>query len=247
MQGAISSIEAVERWFRANEAPFYTLSYYSSSTQTGQGQVILRNQKEIELDSAWNKLRSAILDQTGFGRAQLNLIVYAKPDAYNTPAGRTNIDLVAAQSTQVAGIGSLPSVGSGFISESDFSRRLKEEQERWEMKMEIKALTDQLNNPANDPVEKIMSGIERIAATPLGMALIAKITGTPIQQLASPIAGMPLTDDNEDQPGDDDVENELDDIAAIAASHGMTLKHFLSKTANLARQQPGIVNMLAQQ
>jgi hypothetical protein len=43
------------------------------------------------------------------------------------------------------------------------------------------------------------------------------------------------------------VEPELDDLENIATAHGMTLKQFLSKTANLARQQPGVVAMLAQQ
>ena len=245
MQGAISDIQAVERWFRANEAPFFTLSYYSSSSATGQGQVIIRNQKDVELDSAWQKLRSSILDQTGYGRAQLNLIVYNKPDAYNTPAGRTNIDLVSNQSMhQVAGIGSMPAIGSGYISESDFERRLKEEREKWEMRNELDSLRDQINNPANDPIEKLMTGIERIAATPLGLAMISKFTGTPMPAL--PINGHAPTD-NEDAPTSDDVEPELDDLESIASAHGMTLKQFLAKTVTLARQQPGVVAMLSNQ
>lgn len=245
MQGAISDIQAVERWYRANEAPFFTLSYYSSASATGQGQVIIRNQKDVEIDSAWNKLKASILDQTGYGRAQLNLIVYNKPDAYNTPAGRTNIDLVNNQSMpQVAGIGSFPAIASGYISESDFTRRLKEEREKWEMRHELDSLRDQINNPANDPMEKLMSGIERIAATPLGLAMISKFTGTPMPAL--PINGHAPTD-NEDAPTSDDVEPELDDLESIASAHGMTLKQFLAKTVTLARQQPGVVAMLSNQ
>jgi len=244
MQGAISTIEAVERWFRMNEAPFFTLSYYSSSSATGQGQVVIRNQKDVDMDSAWNKLRSSIIDQTGFGRAQLNLIVYNKPEAYNTPAGRTNIDLVANQMPQMAGIGALPAVGSGFISESDFTRRLNEEREKWEMKNEIEALRDQVNNPAND----WMAGLERFAASPLGIALISKFTGAPANTLmaAAPINGPAPTDDGE-LPDTDDVESELDDLDAIARANGLTLKALLSKTATLAKSQPGVVAMLANQ
>jgi len=246
MQGAISDIQAVERWYRANEAPFFTLSYYSSASATGQGQVIIRNQKDVEIDSAWNKLKASILDQTGYGRAQLNLIVYNKPDAYNTPAGRTNIDLVNNQSMpQVAGIGSLPAIASGYISESDFTRRLNEEREKWEMRHQIDALQDQINNPANDPIEKLMTGIERIAATPLGLAIISKFTGTPMPAL--PINGPAPTDNEDGLPTGDDVETELDDLESIASAHGMTLKQFLAKTANLARQQPGVVAMLSNQ
>jgi hypothetical protein len=243
MQGAISTIEAIERWFRANEAPFFTLSYYSSSSATGQGQVVIRNQKDVDMDSAWNKLRSAIIDQTGFGRAQLNLIVYNKPEAYNTPAGRTNIDLVANQMPQMAGIGALPAVGSGFISESDFTRRLNEEREKWNMKQEIEALRDQVNNPAND----WMAGIERFVASPLGIALISKFTGTPAGALMSAPINGPAPADDENLPDTDDVENELDNLDAIARANGMTLKEFLHKTASLAKQQPGVVAMLAQQ
>lgn len=248
MQGAISSIDAVERWFRSNEAPFFTLSYYSSSSATGQGQVILRNLKDSDINQVWERLKTTIIDQTGFGRAQLNLIVYTKPEGSNTPSGRTNIDLVSSPSYnqgQVVGIGSLPAVGSGYISESDFERRLKEEKNTWEMRSELASLRDQIDNPANDPVERIMGAFERIAATPLGMALVAKFTGAPIPQFSQvPINGPANVAQSAE---DEDFEAELDDLEAIATKNGMTLKQLLAKTAHLAHSQPGMVSMLAHQ
>ena len=95
MQGAISTLEAVERWFLSNESPYYTLSYYSTASPTGQGQVIGRNTKEGDVGNAWLRLRSLIMDQTGFGRAQLHVIVYDTPGSANTPKARTNIDILS--------------------------------------------------------------------------------------------------------------------------------------------------------
>ncbi len=246
MQGAISSIQAVERWFRSNEAPFYTISYYSTSSPTGQGMVISRNIKEADMDAAWNRLQSLILDQTGFGRAQLNLIVYDKPTGYNTPSGRTNIDITTAPQAGSNGpsIGMLP---AGYVDESKIQAILDERERLWTLKRENEELKSALENPG-DFWAKGAEFFERIGSTPLGAVLIAKIMGTPLQQIPQPVNGIqeranPGNPDSEVE----DVEDELEDLEKVAASHGLSLKEFLAKTVSMAQQQPGVVSMLINQ
>lgn len=242
MQGAISNIDAVERWFKANEAPYYTISYYSTQSPTGQGQVIGRNTKEGDLETAWSRLKSLIQDQTGFGRAQLHLLVYETPGGANTPKARTNIDITAtSQNLQSAAfIGSTP---AGYVTEDAIEKALNAARERWDLEARIASLEAA---PEADFTDKLLTAFERIGSTPLGAMLAAKILGAPIPAMPSPVNGTGHQGGPEDQDGDE-IGAELDDLETLAEAHGMTLKQFLSKTANLARQQPGVVAMLSQQ
>lgn len=242
MQGAISNIEAVGRWFRANESPFYTLSYYSTQSATGQGQVIGRNIKDGDIDQAWDRLKTLIQDQTGYGRAQLHLLVYDKASGANTPSGRTNIDIVSNGSPQAQspGIGSLP---AGYVDEAKIQSMLDEREKVWKLERKVDDLEAQLAAPG-DFWDKAIQGLEKIGNTTLGMAMASKILGAP-----PPLNGLngTQTSDNAEIPDTDDFESELDDLEALATANGMTLKQFLAKTASLARQQPTVVAMLAQQ
>ncbi len=245
MQGAISNIEAVGRWFKSNESPFYTLAYYSTQSPTGQGMVIGRNTKEGDIDTAWERLKTLIVDQTGYGRAQLNLIVYDKATGANTPSGRTNIDILShGQQSNILtpGIGSLP---AGYVDEAKIQSMLDEREKIWKLERENDDLRAQIDAPG-DFWDKATIFLDRIGGTPLGMALATKLLGGPLPLPPSAVNGVHNAD-NADLPDSDDVEHELDDLESLAQAHGMTLKEFLAKTANYARQQPGVVAMLAQQ
>lgn len=240
MQGAISTLTGIRQWFYNLEAPFWTLAYYSTASPTGMGAVIGRNTKFSEIDKSWEMLQQTIESQTGAGRAQLNLIVYDKPTGGNTPSGRTNIDIV---STGLVGTGTQPGIGSlsgGYLDENRINAIISEKHELWELKRENDDLRAQLENP-NTFTDKAMAFIERIGTTPLGIAIASKFLGAPMPQMvAPPVNGTPPVNDDDD----DDVENELDSLEAIARANGITLKEFLSKTANLAQQEPGVVQML---
>lgn len=239
MQGAISTLSGIRQWFYNLEAPFWTLAYYSTASPTGMGAVIGRNTKFSEIDKSWEMLQQTIESQTGAGRAQLNLIVYDKPTGGNTPSGRTNIDIV---STGLVGTGTQPGIGSlsgSYLDENRINAIISEKHEVWELKRENEDLRAQLENP-NTFTDKAMAFIERIGTTPLGIAIASKFLGAPMPQMvAPPVNGTPPVNDD-----DDDVENELDSLEAIARANGITLKEFLSKTANLAQQEPGVVQML---
>ncbi len=245
MQGAISTLNDIRQWFFNLEAPFWTLSYYSTASPTGMGAVIGRNIKFGELDKSWEMLEQSIRAQTGAGRAQLNLIVYEKPSGSNTPAGRTNIDIVSNGVVvgQQPGIGSLG--GGQYLDESRINAIIEERQQIWELKRENQDLREQIENP-NGFADKAIALIERIGSTPMGMAIASKLLGTPMppMEAAPAVNGTPPPANGLD---DEDVETELDSLEAIAAQNGITLKQLLAKTAALASQQPGVVQMLIQQ
>lgn len=244
MQGAISNIEAVGRWFKSNEAPFYTLAYYSTQSPTGQGMVIGRNTKEGDIETAWERLKTLVMDQTGYGRAQLNLIVYDKPTGANTPSGRTNIDILSngQQSANLApGIGSLP---TGYVDEAKIQSMLDDREKVWRMERKIEDLEAQIDAPG-DFFDKAMVFVDRIGSTPLGMALASKLLGSPLPPMPNQAINGMHGHDGAEIPDTDDVDSELDDLEAVAQAHGMTLKQFLSKTAQLAKAQPGTVQMLS--
>lgn len=245
MQGAISNIEALERWYKGVNAPLFTLSYYSTQSPTGQGSIILRNTKETDIERGWALLKETVIGQTGFGRAQLHVTVYATENGNNNPNGRTNIDIasniVPSIPNGYPGIGALP----GLVPQSEIDKAVAAAQEKWELKARIQALEEQPDDGFIEKVERIMSlpSIQMIVSgfmSKHGMAV--PVVNGPYPSSApgpSPITGTP--------PVDDDVEQELDNLEAIAAQHGMTLKEFLAKTAALAAAQPGVVQMLAKQ
>lgn len=228
MQGAIRNLNSLKKWFYANGKPFFTLNY------AGQvAQVIMRNTVKEDLDQAWEMLSDAVETQAEYGRATLHVIVYDK-DKSNNPAARTNIDVLPNQSAvQVAGIGSIPGYGV------DVEKAIADAREKWELEARIQALE---NQEPDDIVEKFISGIERVAATPLGMAIVSRFMGTPMPPMAAPAMNGGPDSDMEDG---EDLDTELDDLEAIARENGMTLKAFLNKTATLAKAQPGVVALLS--
>lgn len=246
MQGAISSLKGIRDWFYNQQAPFWTLSYYSSASPTGMGHVISRNTRFGDMEQSWEMLQQSIEAQTGSGRAQLNLIIYEKAAGANTPTGRTNIDIISSQvpgMPQVAGIGNLP---AGYVDEARVNAIISEKQQLWELQRENQDLRNELDNP-NSFADKAMAFVERIGSTPLGIALAQKYLGGQMPPMVAPaVNGMPPMPPTNEFP-DEDVEPELDTLEAIAQQHGMTLKQFLAKTATLATQQPGVVQMLSQQ
>lgn len=243
MQGAISSIQSIRDWFYNLEAPFWTLTYYSTASPTGMGHLIGRNVKFADLEKSWEMLEQSIQAQTGAGRAQLHLIVYAKAEGSNNPSGRTNIDIMGTGlvGAQQPGIGSLN--GGGFLDEKRINAIIDEKQKLWLLERENEELRAQIENP-NGFADKAMAFLERIGSTPMGMAIASKILGSPLPQMPSPAVNGTPTANHE--LVDEDVESELDSLEEIARLNGVSLKTLLAKTATLAQQEPGVVQMLIQ-
>ncbi len=181
MQGSITNIESLEKWFKANSLPYFSLKY------AGHGEkIIFRNEVWDDVTEAWEQLRDQVQAQADGGRAMLELLVYNKGKA-NHPL-RTNID-IRPGSTQVAGIGSIPGIWGGNI-ESYISQRIELEM----LKRDNEELQAALENPVNvwerilDKVSQSpqLSGIAQVLIS----GLLAR-TQAPVS--ASAIAGVPET------------------------------------------------------
>lgn len=233
MQGAIRNIESLQSWFEAVGAPFFTLFYTGNTSQ-----VIIRNTTEADMEKAWEILKNQVLHQAEYGRATLHVLTYKKTGSANNPDGRTNIDIAPMQSqqgAQMAGIGALP---AGYVSQDEFSKRLKDERQRWELERKLEDLEAKIDNP-DGWAEKLMAGIERIGGTDLGKAMIARFMGVPFSAMApgAPINGTPAATN----PAEDTFEEDLDIICQILNTDDVTLAR---KLRQLVEQNPEMAKNL---
>lgn len=235
MNGAISSIEALERFFRGANAPFFTLSYYSTQSPTGQGNNILRNVVESNMDASWAMLKRFVEDQTGYGRAQLHLITYATEKGSNTPTGRTNIDISASRNVAngAPGIGSIP---VGYVAEDAIEKALSVAREKWEMEARIQALENQGD-------DSLLEKVERIAAIPAVQAIInAFLTKQGMPPMLQPQMNGTPTSDNEERPdGDDNFDEDIDMTARII---GVTDAQLAARLRKLAENNPEMARQI---
>lgn len=240
MQGAISNIDALERFFRGANAPFFTLSYYSTNSPTGQGNVVVRNVRETGMDQSWQLLRQYVMDQTGYGRAQLHLITYESEKSANTPTARTNIDIVGTggSSHGTPGIGSLP---VGYTTDDAIQKAVDAAKEKWEMEARIQALE-------NQPEENLLEKVERIAAIPVVQTLINAYLQK--QGMANLILSQPAVNgahmqDTENQPdGEDNFDEDIDATARII---GVTDAQLAARLRKLAEENPDVARQIFNQ
>jgi hypothetical protein len=218
MQGAIRNIATLKKWFFSNGVPFFTLTY---SGQTNQ--VIQRNTAIEELDEAWSLLETNVLAQAEYGRATMHLIVYNKTSGPNNPTARTNIDVLPMNPTPNYGMPGIGSIPSGFVDESKIEGMINEAREKWDMERRLEDLEAQIKNPNDDWTEKMMTGIERIGATPFGQALIMKFFGGALPSFQpQPINGAP----GPSQPGDieeDSFESDIERTSELLGVDDVTL------------------------
>lgn len=148
----------------------------------------------------------------------------------------------------VAGIGSLPAL-SGYIGEAEVQKRLKEAEEKWELKQEIRELRAELE--ASNWIGKIPDILEKVAASPIGAVFMAKMMNVPISTTmptAAPVTGTPASDTHNgpDHTEDEDerISNAIDEIED---STGLSAAELLEKIARVARHNPEYIKNVASQ
>lgn len=107
MNGAITDLEHLKRWFFGNGHPYFFINYQGAGNRK-----IYQNESIEEMQEAWEELEYQVKSQTGHGRAMLEVVQYAK-GKQNHPV-RTYIDMrsdAQAQGTAMAGIGNFPAQG----------------------------------------------------------------------------------------------------------------------------------------
>lgn len=148
----------------------------------------------------------------------------------------------------VAGIGSLPAL-SGYIGEAEFEKRLKEAEEKWDLKQRIRDLEAEREN--TNFVGAIREIVKDFTTSPIGAVFMAKLMNVPISTAmptASPINGTPASDTHNgpDDPTDEDerISNAIDEIED---STGLSAAELLEKIARVARHNPDYIKNVASQ
>lgn len=232
MQGAITEINRLRNWFYNNNQPFFLLRYYHPGKA---GDVIIRNESIPELDPAWEKLSTEVLSQAEAGRALLQVLVWGPGKTANNYAALTNLDMRIVP-VAMAGIGSLP---GGYMDESKVQGLIQDAREKWELERRLEDLENQINNPG-DWIEKSMHALERIGATPIGVALVSKLLGTPLP--TAQIAGTPAPAD--EQEGIDTFDEDIQKTAAILGVDDATLAR---KLRQVVESQPEVAKQIFMQ
>lgn len=237
MQGAITTLEGLRDWFYTLQTPFWTLRYYKPG---GTGERIALNDSESNLDGSWSMLSRCVADQSRNSRAQMQVLVYEAGKANNYKA-MTNLELngSGAALAAVAGIGTLPQPSKADI-DSRIAGAVEAERERWELQARIAQLEEERERP--DPADKIISVVERLANTPVGTALIARIMGVPLQPVAvSNVAGTPKGHNDSDSEEEDTFAEDIDATAEIL---GVSDVELAAKLRKLVETNPAMAKNL---
>lgn len=244
----LNSFESLSVWFRGNSrkgapAPYWTLY---SMNYGDKDKIAAFNDKDDNVDSALEWL----IDNIRRGNNPLGQrfrVVQTDVPRGNNPVGTTNVQIFTADGSAppAAGIGSpgqFSPVAVG-IGKEEVAAMIEAEREKWNLEQRIKDLEAQLNAPPEvDLVEKYSAVVEKIAQTPLGMALVSKITGVPVTALMG-VHGNPAQDE-EPTTEDHDFYNNLGEAAQILGTN----EHQLAKKINqLVKMNPDVAKQLFQQ
>lgn len=247
MLGAITNTDALKRWFYDNQRPYFTLRYENGGNSD---RVIVKNDSVTDMDKAWEKLQSHVIDQSEAGRSRLALIVY-ELGKHNNPTGFTMIDMRpgTAAGTGTAGISGLPA-GIGSITEY-VDLKLATERLKWENEQ----LREQLSAPANTAER----WFETIGAMPGAMevvkiiatGLVTKWAPESIPAVQSLLNGLPSDQggaeadaDDAGSTGDTQQQQFADNIQRAANTLGIDPLTLSKKLAKLVTENPELAKSI---
>lgn len=215
----LSSYESIAAWFKNNArndkpAPYWSL--YSASIGEKERVVTFNDRVDNQEESlAW------LIDTIRRGNnppGQVFRIVQTDTPRGNNPVGNARVQIFDANpngSSAPAGISGIGAVPIGYVPEDKVQDMIAQAREKWDLQARIQALEDQQNAAVeNDPWEKIMAGVERIAQTPIGAALAARLLGVPVPPAsAENMTGAQARQDDEPGPDDDEFYNNMGEAA----------------------------------
>ncbi len=148
----------------------------------------------------------------------------------------------------VAGIGSLPAL-SGYIGEAELEKRLKEAEEKWDLKQRIRDL--EAEQDSSNWIGKIPDILEKVAASPIGAVFMAKMMNVPLSTAmptAAPINGTPASDTHSGPDDSDDEAERIDEaLDTIERNTGLNVADALEKLANVSMHNPEFLKSMMQQ
>lgn len=228
MTGSITTIEQLEKWFRAANLPFFSIRY------AGQGEkIVFRNEVWEDMEDAWEQLKNQVEAQASAGRAMLEILVFSKGKA-NHPL-RTNVDIRPGYqpATAAPGIAGHPWAGIGNVTDYVNTQVKLAMLER-----DNEDLRAQIGSPMN-AFERVL---ERVAESPhlagIAQNLLAGLFKAPMQPMqAVPVTGVP-PEAQPTQEGDDYPEQMFVDLESAAGVLGTTPEALAAKVAMLVKQNP---------
>ena len=245
--GAITTIDALKRWFVANGKPWFTLKYDTGSTGD---RIIMRNDAVDDMGRAWEILESHVADQADSGRARLILFVYDKGKHNN--ATYTNIDIrpgyASPQQGAAHAIAGLPA-GIGSVQEYvDMRVNMAK------MQMEMDQLREQAAAPMNtfERVAETLSGIPGVAdmLKMFTAGIVTKFNPAAAPQIQRILNGTPdamaeAGDDDEQAAGATDPQtvfsNNINQVSQTLDVDPLTLSN---KLAKLVSENPEVARQL---
>lgn len=226
-------------------APFWTLYAVGLGSKDT---IIHRNELVDNLENSFGLLAETIRRVNNPAGTVFRVFQTDRPGGNMSVAEyRVQIfDSANPNAQHVAGIGSLP---GGYIGEAELEKRLKEAEEKWELKQRIRDL--EAEQESNNWIGKIPDILEKVAASPIGAVFMAKMMNVPLNTAMpnmAPINGTPASDSHNgpDDPTDEDerISNAIDEIED---STGLSAAELLEKIARVARHNPDYIKNVASQ
>ena len=251
MTGAITDIQSLERWFKTNDRPFWSVSYAGPNPR-----VIARNDKTTDVNQAWDNLEAIIKMQTEAGRAVLEVLQYGSDKGAQGHALRTNVDIRDPFGGYASNRMPAPAqgiAGYGVQSIGDIKEMIDTEVALALLERENEELKAAINAPSN-MLERV---IEKVAESPHLSAAVAQLIaglfnrgGTPVAVNGvtpppPPPAAPPVHHVDTD---DDDLTEEdrlfWDNINSAAQTLGVDVLTLAVKLNNLVQQNPAMAKSL---
>jgi hypothetical protein len=246
MTGAITDIGSLERWFKQNNRPFWSVKYQGPNER-----VIARNDSVTDVSQAWDNLEAIIKMQTESGRAVLEVLQYGSEKGAQGHALRTNVDIrdyggpryPVQQAPAVAGY---PGVGNieDLIEQRVHLAMLERENE------DLKAAI-------NAPGSMLERVVDKIAESPHLSQVVAQLVAGLFNRAGAPmpmpvpvngVTPQPAHSTSTDADDDADLSEEdrvfWENIQSVAHTLGVDLPTLAVKLNNLVQQNPALAKSL---
>lgn len=199
---AYNSVEAIERWFKSVNYPYFTLYNGDCTEKKEPSRRIFSNISDSSVASAWEKLEAQILELVSNGNTTLTIFVKNKPDT-NVSDGFTALLKMRNNGAGIAGINGALSASSvnptGYVSKEELAKIIADEKEKWELRREIEDLRDAMEAPPPSKIEQFIGRITESVPSEFWAMGFAKILGIPLTQ---PINGVPRNEETQEETDD---------------------------------------------
>lgn len=254
--GTITSYEDLAAWFRGNfqsggdeggssgrTSPYWTLYSVGYGTRDS---ILATNADITNQEKSLEHLINNIKMVNNPGGHTFRVYQTWKP-RHNHPTAEVNVQIVQGATTQPAAPATINGIPEGMVAIGELDRRIKEALEKKDMEYRLEQLEAQVKaGPEEDFTEKVITGIERISATPLGGALIAKIMGVDPSQIQATVGH--LAPQQPGDPSDDTTSVTFEEnLEVVCHTLGTDEESLMLKLRLFAEQNPGMARQLFNQ